>query len=774
MNQASTTTTITGSTPDPSVVGQDYSVAVSVAAVAPGAGVPSGTVTVTDSDGNTCTVTLDLAGNGACDLPSDSAGTKTLDAHYNGDASFIVSDATSASHAVGSVSTTTSVISSVNPSVSGESVTFTATVSADAPSSATPVGSVEFFDGVTSLGAPVALDSSGQAQLSTSTLAVGSHDITAVFTDSGDFDGSTSPVLTQTVNLASTTTTVTGSTPDPSVVGQDYSVSVGVVAVAPGTGVPTGTVHVSDSDGNGCDVTLGGGSGSCMLPSDSAGSKTLDAHYQGDASFDTSDATAATHEVDAAATTTVVASNLNPSVFGQDVTFTATVSADSPSTATPVGLIQFKIDGIDFGAQVPVDGSGHAAVHTSALSVGGHSVQAFFVDASDFISSNGSLVPQQQVNVAFSSTTIVSDTPDPTVVGQDHTVAVHVDAVAPASGVPTGSVTVTDSDGNGCSAVLDGAGNGSCDLPSTSAGTKTIDAHYEGDTSFGVSDATSGSHEVDAADTTTTVASDLNPAVLGQSVTFTATVSANVPSFNVPTGSVQFVVDGGNSGSPVSLDGNGQATLTTSSLGVGSHTVDAHFLGTADYNQSTGSLSPDQVVTTAATTTSITSDTPDPSVTGQSVTVAYSVTVNLPGTGTPAGNVTVTDADSGANCTATVAAGSCQLALSPVGTHHLTAAYAGNASFDASTSSVATHTVTQASTTASITSDIPDPSVVGQSVPVSYTVNVAAPGSGTPTGLVVVTDDDSSAACISTVGGRPVQPDPLDAGHAPPARPVPR
>ena len=200
---------------------------------------------------------------------------------------------------VSAVNTTTSVISSVNPSVSGEGVTFTATVSADVPSSATPVGSVEFFDGVTSLGAPVAVDGSGQAQLTTSALSVDDHSITAVFTDAGDFGGSTSPVLTQTVNLASTTTTVTGSTPDPSVVGQDYSVSVGVVAVAPGTGVPTGTVTVTDSDGNTCTVTLdGSGTGSCTLPSDSAGSKTLDAHYNGDVDFDTSDAAPASHTVE--------------------------------------------------------------------------------------------------------------------------------------------------------------------------------------------------------------------------------------------------------------------------------------------------------------------------------------------------------------------------------------------------------------------------------------------------------------------------------------------
>ena len=145
-------------------------------------------------------------------------------------------------------------------------------------------------------------------------------------------------------------------------------------------------------------------------------------------------------------------------------------------------------------------------------------------------------------------------------------------------------MTVSDSDGNSCPATLDAFGLGECDLPSTSAGTKSVNAHFNGDVSFGQSDAEVAGHVVNAAGTTTTVASDTNPAVLGQDVTFTATVSANAPSSTVPSARCSSWSTASNSGSPVGLDGNGQAALTTSSLGVGTHTVDAHFLGTADYN----------------------------------------------------------------------------------------------------------------------------------------------------------------------------------------------
>ena len=88
----------------------------------------------------------------------------------------------------------TTVVSSANPVTSGQSVTFTATVTGNSPT-----GSVQFEDGGTNLGAPVAL-SGGKASLTTSSLAVGSHAITAVYGGDANNAGSASSTLTEIVN----------------------------------------------------------------------------------------------------------------------------------------------------------------------------------------------------------------------------------------------------------------------------------------------------------------------------------------------------------------------------------------------------------------------------------------------------------------------------------------------------------------------------------------------------------------------------------------------
>ena len=179
---------------------------------------------------------------------SSSSGTKTLDAHYNGDASFSGSDAVSATHAVAAADTTTSVSSVTGPSVFGQDVTFSATVSA-AVRRATPMGSVEFFDGAHSLGTVAARRRVG-LDVDTAALAVGDHSITAVFTsDTRTSTVRRSDAITQTVGQASTATAITDAGAA-TVVGQSYSVSVSVAAVVPGAGVPSGTVTVTDSDGN--------------------------------------------------------------------------------------------------------------------------------------------------------------------------------------------------------------------------------------------------------------------------------------------------------------------------------------------------------------------------------------------------------------------------------------------------------------------------------------------------------------------------------------------
>ncbi|WP_347260530.1 Ig-like domain repeat protein [Rudaea sp.] len=90
--------------------------------------------------------------------------------------------------------TTTTVVSSLNPSISGQSVTFTATVTG-----AAPTGSVQFKDGASNLGASAAM-SGGVATLTTSALGVGTHPITAVYSGDPNNLTSTSAILNQVVN----------------------------------------------------------------------------------------------------------------------------------------------------------------------------------------------------------------------------------------------------------------------------------------------------------------------------------------------------------------------------------------------------------------------------------------------------------------------------------------------------------------------------------------------------------------------------------------------
>jgi YD repeat-containing protein len=94
--------------------------------------------------------------------------------------------------------TTTTVTSSVNPSVTGQAVTFTAKVVASGGGTGTPTGTVTFSDGTTTLGAGTL--SAGTATYTTNSLSVGSHSITAVYGGDTTFVASTSSALTQMVN----------------------------------------------------------------------------------------------------------------------------------------------------------------------------------------------------------------------------------------------------------------------------------------------------------------------------------------------------------------------------------------------------------------------------------------------------------------------------------------------------------------------------------------------------------------------------------------------
>src|SRR5207247_7376492 len=123
--------------------------------------------------------------------------------------------------------------SSANPSVFGQPVIFTTTVSAVSPGAGTPTGTVTFNDGAIALATTTL--SSGKAIYTNAALAVGSHSITAVYNGDGSFNTSTNPALTQTVNKAGTTNTLTSSL-NPAVVNNSVTFTATVSAVSPGAG----------------------------------------------------------------------------------------------------------------------------------------------------------------------------------------------------------------------------------------------------------------------------------------------------------------------------------------------------------------------------------------------------------------------------------------------------------------------------------------------------------------------------------------------------------
>ncbi|MFT9849461.1 BMQ_0737 family morphogenetic spore coat protein [Aneurinibacillus sp. REN35] len=178
----------------------------------------------------------------------------------------------------------TTLTSSPNPSAYGQSVTFTATVVSVPPGLGTPTGTVTFTEGATVLGT-ASLDGGGTAALTTNGLSAGTHQITAIYSGDANFQGSASAPVSQIVNQASTTTTLTSS-PNPSAYGQPVTFTATVVSVPPGLGTPTGTVTFTEGA-----TVLGtaslDGDGTAALTTNglSAGTHQITAIYSGDANF---------------------------------------------------------------------------------------------------------------------------------------------------------------------------------------------------------------------------------------------------------------------------------------------------------------------------------------------------------------------------------------------------------------------------------------------------------------------------------------------------------
>jgi len=169
-------------------------------------------------------------------------------------------------------STSVSVSSNLNPSNVGQSVTFTATVANNCWfACSNPTGTVTFKDGSTVLGTSN-LSSGGTATYSTATLASGTHNITAVYSGDGNYNGSTSSVYQQVVNLTPSSVTIASSI-DPSTVGSAVTFTA-VVTPSNATGVVT---FYDGSNSIGCVGVNNYGSAGCSTSNSSTATLTTSA-----------------------------------------------------------------------------------------------------------------------------------------------------------------------------------------------------------------------------------------------------------------------------------------------------------------------------------------------------------------------------------------------------------------------------------------------------------------------------------------------------------------
>lgn len=439
------------------------------ATVSSTAGTPTGSVTFLDGANTLGTVALDNSGQATLSTSALTGGSHTIFANYSGDTNF-QSSGTSNSQTVNRATPTITVTSSPNPSTYGQPITLTVTVSSTA---GTPTGTVTFMSPLFNVIASTTL-TSGQATMMINSLGAGSRSIYASYGGDTNFSNIVSSALTQTINKATTTTTLTSS-PNPSTSGQSVALRAVVqtqYAVPLGNGAVTGSVTFMEGAqkilGT---VSLFNGVAELDLTTLGVGPHTITATYNGDANNIGSTSSAVTQVVASPiATTTTLTSSLSTSYVGTAVTFTANVS---PSAAT--GTVTFYAGQTAIGSS-PLNG-GQATFTTTTLLAGSLSIVAVYSGDSQYASSTSAKLSQTVLKA--STTTLVAVGPNPSF-GGSVTLAAHVQLGSPNGGIsPAGTVTFMVGSTAIGSAPLNS--NGIATLPRTFAiGKYNIKAVYNG------------------------------------------------------------------------------------------------------------------------------------------------------------------------------------------------------------------------------------------------------------------------------------------------------
>lgn len=454
--------------------------------------------------------------------------------------------------------TTTTLTSSANPSHPGQVVTLTATIG----NAVGPTGTINFFEGATSLCSFVTVVNAKAT--CTVTPALGAHDYSAVYSGNGSYLSS-SGALTQNVTKFVTSVLV-ATAPSPSTIGQ----SVTITATVQNGGTPTGSVGFTNNGGAiaGCTaVSVSAAQATCTLSSLTIGSHTIAANYTGDANNASSSGNT-THVVDKVATTTTMTSSPNPSTPGQTVTLSATVSGTNPT-----GNVTFKTGTTTIAgcASAALNGAHTATCTTTALAGGVSSLTATYNGDATNATSVSAAVQHTVSRVA--TTTTLTSTQNPSPVGA----ALTLTATVSGAGTPTGTVVFRNGGAaiSTCNGVaLNGAHVATCNV-ALPVGSYNLTADYSGDADDAPSSSATLAQSIVKATSTATLSTPCKTTfVQNQTTTFTLSIGGYQP-----TGSATFDADLDSIPSCTVQVVSTVATCTTNSLTAGAHDIVATYFG---------------------------------------------------------------------------------------------------------------------------------------------------------------------------------------------------
>jgi ELWxxDGT repeat protein len=632
------------------------------------------------------------------------------------------------------LTTSTSLTPSATSVTQGTAVTFTAVV---IPASGTiDGGTIDFKDGSTDLGSFSVPANGTVAQAFT--LGVGTHDVIAYYSGDATYNSSASAGVSVTVSPSSgpvsTTTTLSASA---TTVTQGTPVTF-TATVKPASGtLDGGSVDFKDGQTDLGSVGVSASGVVIRAFTLGVGSHSVTATYSGDANFQRSASGAVAVTVNPVggqvATTTSLTASATTVTVGQPVTFTATVK---PASGTlDGGSVDFKDGATDLGT-FSVGATGVVQLTRAFNATGVHTVTAVYSGDATFGGSTSGAVAVTVNPGAGTVTTTTTLSASATSVPQG-TPVTFTATVTPASGTLDG----------GSVDFKDGATDlGSFAVPANGlvahaftlgAGTHDVIAIYTGDATYAGSTSTAVSVTVlttSGTTTTTSLSASSGTVTVGQPVTLTATVAP--ASGTLDGGTVDFK-DGQTDLGSVPIGANGVATLTPT-LTQGTHTLTAVYTGDAAFG---GSASQPVTVTAnppVGTTTALSASASSIAL-GQSV--MFTATVKPPTGNVDGGSVDFRDGsvDLGSSAVDANGVATLSVALSPEGSHTVTAVYSGDVNFVGSTSNPGV-TVTVKAPTAPVATTT------------TLTVSPTSPTAGQPVTL---------SAAVAFVGSAP---QPVDGG----------